>query len=169
MVLRRLDVEQLVEQSSVDYLAVTSAPPRTAAPGGTLRYPLQVLSKRGGLRYAVDIGPPGMTVTPQGEVVWKVPAKNASHEQRVVLSIRDASDQERLQSFTLQLAEAETPAEGTRGMREWTDSTGRNRIRAELLEVLPGKVRLKKENGAVIEVPIKLLSRGDQDYIRGKK
>lgn len=174
LMLHRVDVNELVKHSPVDYLVVRSAPPRAAARGTLFRYPVEVLSKRGGVKYAVDLGPDGMTVSPAGEVLWRVPLDADEQQHQVVLSVRDAGGQERLQTFTLQLVAAATdspsavdPAPAAAKLRLWIDSTGKNRVRAVFLELLPDdKVRLKKENGAVIVVPLAKLSDVDQKYVR---
>lgn len=50
--------------------------------------------------------------------------------------------------------------------RFWTDATGRFRIKATLIEVRGEKVKLKREDGREITVPINRLSRRDQEFIR---
>ena len=49
--------------------------------------------------------------------------------------------------------------------RTWTDSTGKHTIEAELIDVRDGKVRLKKENGNVITLPVDKLSEADRKYL----
>lgn len=48
--------------------------------------------------------------------------------------------------------------------REWTDNTGKYRIRARLLEVTADAVRLKKEDGETVEVPLNRLSPADREF-----
>ncbi len=50
--------------------------------------------------------------------------------------------------------------------REWTDATGKFSIKAELVDVRDGKVRLKKADGNVIAVPVAKLSKADQKYLQ---
>jgi len=50
--------------------------------------------------------------------------------------------------------------------RKWTDSTGQYSVRAEFVDVKDGTVRLKKENGKTLSVPLDKLSKADQDYVR---
>ena len=48
--------------------------------------------------------------------------------------------------------------------RIWTDSTGRYRVEAELVEVKEGMVNLRrKEDERVLEVPLAKLSKQDQE------
>ena len=49
--------------------------------------------------------------------------------------------------------------------REWTDNTGKCKIEAELVEVKNGNVRLKRQDGKIITLPVVKLSKTDQDYL----
>ena len=66
-------------------------------------------SKKGGLRFQLDSGPPGMTVSPEGRVTWNVPRGYEAAEVSVILTVRDAGGQEVLHSFRLQVAAAPPP------------------------------------------------------------
>jgi len=96
----RFDVEQILEQSGVDYLYVTSRAPAATRRGGLLQYPIVVRSKRGGVKYKLDAGPEGMTVDGRGLLSWNVPA-DLQGEQNVILSISDSSGQEIFHTFKL--------------------------------------------------------------------
>lgn len=50
--------------------------------------------------------------------------------------------------------------------REWTDSTGRYRVEAALVDVQGESVRLKKQDGAIVAVPIGRLSAQDQRWVK---
>jgi hypothetical protein len=54
-------------------------------------------------------------------------------------------------------------------LRTWTDTTGKFRVEAELIGVADGKVQLKKQDGAVIGVPLDKLSKEDQEFLAGMK
>ncbi len=56
-------------------------------------------------------------------------------------------------------------ADANTGARLWTDSTGGFRIKAELVAVEEGTVKLRKPDGKTISVPINRLSKGDQDFL----
>lgn len=58
-------------------------------------------------------------------------------------------------------AAAEQQAET--GLRTWTDSSGRHTVKATFLELRNDNVRLKKENGDVIQVPLNKLSEADRE------
>ena len=49
--------------------------------------------------------------------------------------------------------------------RKWTDITGKFSVEAELVDVGDGKVRLKKENGKVVSIPIERLSLSDRSFV----
>jgi len=49
--------------------------------------------------------------------------------------------------------------------RTWTDLSGRYKTRATLVEVVDGKVRLRKLDGTVVTVPIEKLSETDQAWL----
>jgi hypothetical protein len=53
------------------------------------------------------------------------------------------------------------------GLRLWTDNTGKHQVRARLVMVLDGKVRLEKETGRFTTVPFERLSLGDLAFVRG--
>ena len=50
-------------------------------------------------------------------------------------------------------------------VRLWVDNTGKYSVRARLLVILPGKVRLLKETGKTATVPMRRLSQADQQYV----
>ncbi|MDZ7617548.1 MAG: SHD1 domain-containing protein, partial [Patescibacteria group bacterium] len=50
--------------------------------------------------------------------------------------------------------------------RTWTDTTGTYRIEAEFVDVVEGKVHLKRADGSVIAVPLDKLSDADRDHIK---
>lgn len=55
------------------------------------------------------------------------------------------------------------------GAREWTDNTGAFTVEATLVEVLGDSVRLRKQNGITIQVPIERLCRADRLYVQSMR
>jgi thiol-disulfide isomerase/thioredoxin len=49
--------------------------------------------------------------------------------------------------------------------REWTNDTGDFSIEADLVEAKNGTVKLKKQNGKIITVPVSKLSKADREYL----
>ena len=99
LILRRFDLGAALDATGVDYLFVTSSPPRSAERGAAWRYPVEVRSRRGGVKYELTAAPDGMAVSPSGELKWDVPAGFNGTEAPVVLLIRDASGREVYHSF----------------------------------------------------------------------
>jgi hypothetical protein len=55
------------------------------------------------------------------------------------------------------------------GFRIWSDSTGRYKIRAKFGGAIFGKVKLIKEDGSTVQLPLEKLSDEDQDWINEKR
>jgi hypothetical protein len=60
---------------------------------------------------------------------------------------------------------ASEPGRRTFELREWVDNSGSFRVTARLVQFAQGNVRLEKENGDVIEVPLARLSENDRNYV----
>jgi hypothetical protein len=103
LVLRRVDLVELMDKAGIDYLFVTSKPPAAKA-GMPFSYRLDIRSKRGGVRVKLESGPTGMQVTPEGLVTWAVPA-GGEPDADVLLTITDASGQEVFHNFKIVLSE----------------------------------------------------------------
>ena len=58
------------------------------------------------------------------------------------------------------------PAPQLASARTWTDSTGNHTVEAEFVDLKDGKVRLKKEDGKTITIPIERLSEADQEFVK---
>ncbi len=58
-------------------------------------------------------------------------------------------------------------ADQTRPVRTWTDASGKFSVKASFAGSALGKVRLRKEDGSVIEVDLDKLSADDRKYING--
>ena len=71
VVIRHFDLRKAIEEQGTDYLLVVSKPPTRVDVGSTYAYSLETWSKRGGVKYRLDDGPKGMTVSPAGEVRWQ--------------------------------------------------------------------------------------------------
>ena len=61
--------------------------------------------------------------------------------------------------------EARPPAAKGQPLRIWTDSSGTHTIRAALVDVADGQVRLKRSDGSVVTVAIDKLSETDQKWL----
>lgn len=56
-------------------------------------------------------------------------------------------------------------AQQTPAVKTWTDNTGRYSVTAEFVDVRDGQVRLKKQDGSLISLPLERLSDGDREYV----
>jgi hypothetical protein len=101
LLLYRVDIDELLSKSEHDFLVVLSRPPDSVVPGQTLTYTPVVKSRKGAAKCKLEAGPPGMTVSPAGQVSWQVPPKLEAGDTSVILSFSDASGQEVFQTFTL--------------------------------------------------------------------
>jgi hypothetical protein len=110
LVLHHYDIDQMLEKAGIDYLFATSKPPTQFQPGTTWSYQLAIRSKKGGVKYSLDVGPPGMTVSPSGFLRWAVPGNFDRAEVDVVLTIGDASEQEMFHLFKLTNGKHSAPA-----------------------------------------------------------
>jgi hypothetical protein len=101
LVLHRLNLDDALDKSGIDYLYVASVPRPYAVLGGNYSYPVAVKSKKGGLKYRVEAGPEGMTIDGKGTVTWKVPADFGERQADVILTIGDRAGQEIFHTFKL--------------------------------------------------------------------
>jgi hypothetical protein len=95
LVLRKLDVEAALDQLGGDYLIVAPPPALTASPGRTLEHLIMARSRKGKITCTLVDGPQGMAISPEGKIVWTVPLELSSPEVKAVVSVADASGQER--------------------------------------------------------------------------
>jgi hypothetical protein len=100
-VLRPFDLMAELDASGRDYLFVASVPPTHVQRGRSFSYPLEVRSRHGGLTYALDVAPKGMTITKEGVVQWEAPAKLGGGPIRVAVTVRDGRGKEALHVFDL--------------------------------------------------------------------
>jgi hypothetical protein len=115
--LRHFDLDEALEKSGVDFLAVMSQPPSRFTPGKTLAYQLDVKSKKGGVKYKLESGPEGMTLSPAGRLEWKTPEEFEPREADVIISVTDGSGQEINHCFRLVHADGPKVARNDAGRR----------------------------------------------------
>lgn len=102
LVLRRVNLVELLKQSGVDYLFAESTPPRTAQAGKEYTYDIAVQSARGKVRLSLDNGPEDMKLR-RNRLTWKVPANQKPGPASIILTLSDASGQEVFHSYTLKV------------------------------------------------------------------
>jgi len=97
----KFDLKEELERTGVDYLEITSNPTLNLTRGKDVSHQIDVLSKRGNVRFELQSGPNGLVVTKTGVVNWKVPTILASKEIPVTVLISDDSGQEVAHTLTL--------------------------------------------------------------------
>jgi hypothetical protein len=105
MVLRPLNLLAELNRSGRDYLFVVSRPAAAVAPGGTFTYRIQAHSKVAGLKYKLESGPDGMTVSPAGVVRWQAPNRAEGKPMQVIVGVKSASGKEVQHAFSLAVRE----------------------------------------------------------------
>jgi hypothetical protein len=103
LVLHKIDIDEALEKSGVDYFLVTSQPPQSVKLGGTFSYPLSVKAKHKEVTYKLDSAPKGMEVSKEGVISWKVPGDAIEGEQEIIITIKDGKGQEVFHTFTLRV------------------------------------------------------------------
>jgi hypothetical protein len=101
IVIRPFDMIQALKKSGDDYLFVVSRPPVSAALGSTCEYRITTIARSSGLKYRLESGPDGMTVSQAGEVRWHVAKRPAGGTANVVIRLRGASGKELLHAFRI--------------------------------------------------------------------
>ncbi len=66
---------------------------------------------------------------------------------------------------TLKLTKATQPPIAAPQLREWTDSTGKFKVRATLVKVADGNVTLRKEDNKETVLPLSRLSAADREFL----
>jgi hypothetical protein len=99
--LRRFDLDDILEKSGIDFLYVVGQPVAIANQGKLYTYDVVVKSKKGGVGYKLEIGPPSMEISKQGKLTWNVPKDFKDNSVDVVLAISDTSGQEILHNFSI--------------------------------------------------------------------
>jgi hypothetical protein len=105
LVVRPFDLMAALDRAGIDYLFVDSLPVTVADPGRPYRYPIAAQSKKGGIRFSLDSGPAGMTISRDGVLSWQVPANAEPGPIGVIVTIEDASGQNVFHTFNVQVTE----------------------------------------------------------------
>jgi hypothetical protein len=98
-----VDIERSLRTQGVDFLFVDSIPPALATRGGAFLYRLSVRTSAENVSYHLDAGPPGMAVSPAGEVTWEVP-EQAEPPGGIIVGIKTNDGQSLYHTFQLRLA-----------------------------------------------------------------
>ncbi|HEV7999836.1 MAG TPA: trypsin-like peptidase domain-containing protein [Planctomycetaceae bacterium] len=101
LVIQRFNLKEELDNGGIDYFRVASFPPRLFQRGQKLSYAIDVLSKHGNVQYALESGPPGTTISPDGRLSWDVPADFSPHEAITLVKLTDGSGRELIHTIKL--------------------------------------------------------------------
>lgn len=102
IIARNVNIRAILDTNGIDYFFVSSMPPSAKA-GHLYEYTLEVASRADGVQFTLETGPPGLEISPQGVIQWRVPED--FQEEAVVLRVRNALGQELF--HTLRIVSAE--------------------------------------------------------------
>jgi hypothetical protein len=91
LVLRRLDLDRAIATARKPLLVVTSPSEIGARPGQNLAHQVETRSSKGAVRIELTSGPPGLAVTPEGSMTWRVPLDRETKEYEAIVTVSDAS------------------------------------------------------------------------------
>ncbi len=103
LLIRRLSVDDLLRESGIDYLFVTSRRDHIVRLGDTWEFALEVKSKQGALKYALSSAPEDMSIDVDGRIRWHVPLDFTEESVQAVVSIKDAANQEVFHPLSLKV------------------------------------------------------------------
>src|SRR5688572_6725558 len=106
LVVRPFDMMAALDKAGIDFLFVDSLPVTAADPGKAYRYPITVQSKKGGIKFSLDSGPQGMTLSKDGVLSWQVPANFDPGPAGVIVTIEDSAGQSVFHTFNVQVSES---------------------------------------------------------------
>ncbi len=106
LIVRCVDVDQELDKSGRNYLLITSVPPAQAVRGKMYRYAIATKSNSGDVRFTIESGPEGMSVTAEGVITWRVPADHEANTEAIIVQVVDASGEPLYHSFDLNVAAA---------------------------------------------------------------
>ena len=103
LLLRRLEIDKALEKAGADELFVTSPLLLSVKAGDQLDHQIVARSRKGGITYSLTSGPDGLTVTPDGKLRWLVPGSLKGQEVEAVVTVADATGQERFRKITIKI------------------------------------------------------------------
>jgi hypothetical protein len=95
LVLRHVDFDDALDRFGAEQLIIVSASTVTARAGLVLEHRIVARSKKGRITYALSDGPDGLKVAADGTLRWAVPARLKGQVLTVVVTVSDASGNER--------------------------------------------------------------------------
>jgi hypothetical protein len=108
LIVRPFNLAGELDALGTPYLFVATTPQTFLASGEKFSYKPQVVSKTGGVTFALQSGPGGMTVGADGALSWTVPQNFSDANALVILQIGDASGKTVFQNFRIRIADSKS-------------------------------------------------------------
>jgi len=137
LTIHRFSIDEALGQNDADFLVLGSVPPTTAVVGKPFEYQLTARSNRKELKYRLDAGPPGMTMSPTGLLIW-TPDGGALGQHDVAVSVSHDAPREAAQTFQVTVVATAAAAMNVAGATQPAAAGGAARLRDTVL--LPGRV-----------------------------
>jgi hypothetical protein len=100
LVFRRFDLRASLEAAGQDYLIVLSSPRTQARADSVWTYTMKSIARREPVKYILERAPEGMTLSPQGQLSWKIPAR-IEGRGRVIVVVEDTGGKQVRHAFEL--------------------------------------------------------------------
>jgi hypothetical protein len=97
---RKFDLKAALDRTGKDYLLVNSSPPLRAKAGVRWDYRIATLQKHGPVKLELEKAPEGMSLSPGGQLTWKIPG-GVRGTAEVVVAIKDSKANVIRDRFTL--------------------------------------------------------------------
>ena len=101
--LRPWDVMSRLKKTGEEYHWLDSLPPYSITEGDRLKYQVRVVSKLGKLKFRLEEGPKGMSISAKGQVQWDVPESFEGDTAPVIVTVTDAGGNELIHSFDVKV------------------------------------------------------------------
>jgi hypothetical protein len=128
LVIQHFNLKEELDNSGIDYFRVASSPPHLLERGQKVSYAIDVLSKQGNVQYALESGPAGATVSPDGRVTWDVPADFSPHEAILLVKLTEGSGRELTHTIKLTDVQSTPIAQQPTVVERRTVRTGRGTL-----------------------------------------
>jgi hypothetical protein len=99
----RFNLDDELRRSRKDYLFAASVAPATAQVGARFQYQIEGKSSRGGLKYRLESGPSGLSVSRTGLVEWPLVAGTVDADAVVIIALGDDSQREVFHTFRIRI------------------------------------------------------------------
>jgi len=94
VIVYEFDFDEEVKRRTDDYLFVYGEAPAPVEPGKPWSHQLDARSKRGGLTYRIEKGPPNAAISTAGLVSWSPESSVATPFEPIVVAVRDSTGRE---------------------------------------------------------------------------